>query len=489
MDENNGNGKTEFQFESEEHCFNTCNITQPEWCRNIEVGLSPLIKSGVPCLKTTDQCFTQICQWAQNCEQKLLQEPSYFDTHNGSETDFCPTVFDGWTCIEATPAGQVAKVSCPAFYNFNFHEENKAFRHCAQNGTWWDENLQKPFTDYSQCPDTDKFQCNDWVIKIYISGYTTSIIFLLLATTIFFYFRRALKCIRNEIHTHLFLASILHNMCWLIWYGAVIYRMDTYNFTWTDDEKVGCIVLHVLKNYFMVAAYMWMLCEGLYLFIVLVVTFISEKKIKFLLYSLGWGLPVIVINAYFAIRYEFSTVEEMKIPCWNVDISYNWIYKGPCITSVFVNLFFLGWIVYVLVSKFHTDISDHAAMKKTAKAIALLVPLFGLHHFIAAFKPDNDDHPSISCGIEIISAIFISFQGVVVAILFCLVNNEVINEVKKFFGQQTGSGLNGPQSMAMTQYTVVPRANGQSSPIDSLSTVAKTPATGDPSTTAMEMVN
>ena len=40
MDENNGNGKTEFQFESEEHCFNTCNITQPEWCRNIEVGLS-----------------------------------------------------------------------------------------------------------------------------------------------------------------------------------------------------------------------------------------------------------------------------------------------------------------------------------------------------------------------------------------------------------------------------------------------------------------
>ena len=39
--------------------------------------------------------------------------------------EFCPTVFDGWTCIEATPAGQVAKVSCPAFYNFNFHEESK----------------------------------------------------------------------------------------------------------------------------------------------------------------------------------------------------------------------------------------------------------------------------------------------------------------------------------------------------------------------------
>ena len=46
-------------------------------------------------------------------------------------------------------------------------------------------------------------------------------------------------------------------------------------------------------------------------------------------------------------------------------------------------------------------------------------------------------------------------QGVVVAILFCLINNEVIMEVKKFFGQHMDSGLNGPQSMAMTQYTVL----------------------------------
>lgn len=41
----------------------------------------------------------------------------------------------------------------------------------------------------------------------------------------------------------------------------------------------------------------------------------------------------------------------------------------------------------------------------------------------------------------------------VVAILFCLINNEVIMEIKKFFGQHLDQ-LNGPQSMAMTQYTV-----------------------------------
>lgn len=113
-------------------------------------------------------------------------------------------------------------------------------------------------------------------------------------------------------------------------------------------------------------------------------------------------------------------------PCWHIDLAFNWMYKGPCIVSVFINLVFLCWIVYVLVSKFHADISDHAAMVKTAKAIglldfscliwvrlrvyflALLVPLFGLHHFIAAFKPDDDE--TTRCIIEIISAVAISFQ-------------------------------------------------------------------------------
>ena len=55
--------------------------------------------------------------------------------------------------------------------------------------------------------------------------------------------------------------------------------------------------------------------------------------------------------------------------CWYEDLHYNWMYKLPCILSVFANLFFLCWIVFVLVSKFHADISDRASLVKTARAI------------------------------------------------------------------------------------------------------------------------
>ena len=43
----------------------------------------------------------------------------------------------------------------------------------------------------------------------------------------------------------------------------------------------------------------------------------------------------------------------------------------------------------------------------------------------------------------------------IVAILFCLINNEVIFQVKKFFADRTGQGQGGRHpSLALTQYTV-----------------------------------
>ena len=46
-------------------------------------------------------------------------------------------------------------------------------------------------------------------------------------------------------------------------------------------------------------------------------------------------------------------------------------------------------------------------------------------------------------------------QGMIVSILFCLINNEVIFQVKKFFADRTGFGQGGRHpSLALTQYTV-----------------------------------
>ena len=75
-----------------------------------------------------------------------------------------------------------------------------------------------------------------------------------------------------------------------------------FSFFFQWGSILGCKVLHVLIQYFLVCCYMWTMCEGLHLFIVLYYTFLSEKKIKVGLLVLGWVLPLVLVTPYAVIR-------------------------------------------------------------------------------------------------------------------------------------------------------------------------------------------
>ncbi len=65
-----------------------------------------------------------------------------------------------------------------------------------------------------------------------------------------------------------------------------------------------------------------------------------------------------------------TAAEKMAKSCWLDDhLTINYIYKGPCIFSVIVNIIFLVVIVMKLVTMLHSDVSDRRATIKTTKAI------------------------------------------------------------------------------------------------------------------------
>ena len=86
-----------------------------------------------------------------------------------------------------------------------------AYSECSPDGRWFDSGLGKPYTHYSQCPDVAGFQVrrsksinnscisycksnyffqtSDTINKIYVAGYSVSIVFLAVATFIFIHFR------------------------------------------------------------------------------------------------------------------------------------------------------------------------------------------------------------------------------------------------------------------------------------------------------------
>lgn len=66
--------------------------------------------------------------------------------------------------------------------------------------------------------------------------------------------------------------------------------------------QLGCKLLHVLVQYFLVATYFWMFCEGLYLHTLLVVTFLTESKVMPFLHTIGWGIPALLVSTYAVLR-------------------------------------------------------------------------------------------------------------------------------------------------------------------------------------------
>lgn len=66
--------------------------------------------------------------------------------------------------------------------------------------------------------------------------------------------------------------------------------------------QLGCKLLHILVQYFLVATYFWMFCEGLYLHTLLVVTFLTESKVMPFLHTIGWGIPALLVSTYAALR-------------------------------------------------------------------------------------------------------------------------------------------------------------------------------------------
>ncbi|OTF78590.1 hypothetical protein BLA29_009092 [Euroglyphus maynei] len=55
-----------------------------------------------------------------NCIDNVLSKPSNFNVAESSSSSFCERTFDGWTCFNDTPAGEVSYFPCPDFvYGFN----------------------------------------------------------------------------------------------------------------------------------------------------------------------------------------------------------------------------------------------------------------------------------------------------------------------------------------------------------------------------------
>ncbi|XP_061777279.1 vasoactive intestinal polypeptide receptor 1b isoform X3 [Nerophis ophidion] len=339
----------------------------------------------------------------------------------------CGGEWDMAACWPSAQVGQVVTIACPAYFSY-FSEQHKAgnlSKTCTADG--WTE--MRPLDIALNCgyninstSDEGKFF---WQVKIgYTVGHSVSLVSLTTAIAVLCIFRK-LHCTRNYIHLHLFVSFVLKAIAVLI-KDVVLYEVgEVDNCT---SGSVGCKVAMVFFQYAIMASFFWLLVEGLYLHALLAVSFFSERKYFWAYILIGWGGPAVFIAAWSVAKAYYNDVG-----CWDIietsDVFW-WIIKAPILASILMNFMLFICIIRILRQKINCpDIGRNESNQysRLAKSTLLLIPLFGINFIVFAFIPEQ-----VKTQIRLVFDLILgSFQGFVVAVLYCFLNAEVQGELRR----------------------------------------------------------
>ncbi|XP_013912019.1 PREDICTED: glucagon-like peptide 1 receptor [Thamnophis sirtalis] len=342
----------------------------------------------------------------QNWEEYRLQCLKYLrDTPPlVEEGKFCNRTFDNYVCWPDGIPGTYVNMSCP----------------------WY---LPSGNSD----PDSPGRQLL-FLSVIYTTGYALSFSALVIATGILIWFRH-LHCTRNYIHLNLFTSFILRAVSifikdsMLTWMYKTAPRQQQWESVISYQESLSCRLIFVMMQYCVTANYYWLLVEGMYLYTLLALSVFSEQRIFRLYLCVGWGVPMLFVILWGIVKYLYEDEG-----CWNKNLNMNYwlIIRLPIMVAIGVNFLIFIRVICIIISKLQANLLRKSDIKcRLAKSTLTLIPLLGTHEIIFAFV--TDEHATgmlrfVKLFFELSSS---SFQGLLVAILYCFNNTEVRTEFQK----------------------------------------------------------
>ncbi|XP_023249745.1 adhesion G-protein coupled receptor D1 [Seriola lalandi dorsalis] len=236
-------------------------------------------------------------------------------------------------------------------------------------------------------------------------------IFCLAITLVTFAVLSSVSTIRNQryhIHANLSFAILVAEILLLI-------------STRFDPGTLPCKVMAILLHFFFLSAFAWMLVEGLHLYSMVVKVFGSEGSKHFYYYGIGWGSPLVICVV--SITSALDSYGEVD-NCWlSMKNGAIWAFVAPALFVILVNIGILISVTRIISRisgenyKVHGDAN---AVKLTAKAVAVLLPILGISWIFGVLAVNTHSLPFLY-----IFAVFNSLQGFFVFLFHCLLNSEV----------------------------------------------------------------
>ncbi|KAM3592764.1 uncharacterized protein V6R79_024733 [Siganus canaliculatus] len=382
-----------------------------------------------------ESVIAQRAEYVENCS-RILQDTI-------SQTGiFCKGTFDKFVCWPHSPPGNVS-VPCPPYLPWIVNDKSRrAHRECLQNGSWrLEDNSSHPQRDHSECQEENYFQEKEdelhrqTVLRlISVIGYSLSLSSLTLATIMMGMLRK-LHCTRNYIHMNLFVSFILRAMS-VISKEIILYikhsdlpKDDSGWNTYSSSTIVFmCKFSKVCLEYFVACNYFWLLVEAIFLHTLLFTAVLTKRRMLKKYMLLGWGTPVLFVTPWTVVKILYE-----NRGCWSIENRWFWwIIRGPITLSVLVIFFIFIKILMLLLSKLKADQGKFTDYRYSlARATLVLIPLLGIHEVVFTVLIDECLTGNSRYARNFINLTLSSFQGFLVAVLYCFANGEVQAELKK----------------------------------------------------------
>ncbi|XP_027626532.1 glucagon receptor isoform X1 [Tupaia chinensis] len=356
----------------------------------------------------------------------------------------CNRTFDKYSCWPDTPPNTTANISCPWYLPWHHKVQHRlVFKRCGPDGQWVRGPRGQPWRDASQCQmGHEEMEVQEEVAAMYSSfqavytvGYSLSLGALLLALATLLGLSK-LRCTRNYVHANLFLSFALKASSVLALDGLLQTRYsqhlgDHHSVSaWLSDAAVaGCRVAAVFMQYGVVANYCWLLVEGVYLHSLLGLATFPKRGLFTLYLGVGWGAPLLFVLPWAVVKCLFENVQ-----CWtsNGSMAFWWILRFPVFLAILINFVIFVRIVHLLVAKLRARQMRHTDYKfRLAKSTLTLIPLLGVHEVVFAFVTDEQAQGTLRSAKLLFDLFLSSFQGLLVAVLYCFLNKEVQSELRR----------------------------------------------------------
>ncbi|XP_065913065.1 hemicentin-1-like isoform X2 [Dysidea avara] len=265
-----------------------------------------------------------------------------------------------------------------------------------ESGTWSDRGLTIERNDSSNVTMCQSTHLTSFAVMVDVQGAQTqskalsfisyigcgisifSLILTMLAIT--FWRKTVYKGVHNINHFNLALSLLI---------GLIIFTSSIES---AKDNEVACGVFAGLLHYFFLAAFAWMLCEGIYLFVHLNFVFYDGFFTKwYFFFGLGYGLPVPIVAIAAGIAHDNYGTDRA---CWLSEKEGTmWAFVGPMLLIVAVNFIFLLISLRIIYKSKKNNIREEGHLQ-TAKSLVIaavvMLPLLGATWVIGLFAVNEE---------------------------------------------------------------------------------------------------